>query len=171
MFTFKKILLPALFFLLLLTPVQANGKKPSNFAHHAKKSEIVGFWKLVNLPKSVQKINKINPWPMPYQWFGIYENGQMNTMMGSKDATQTSEKLDQTFQTLPSSLNYKFHKGLLIVTNPEIKKYGELWLVEYIEKDAIVANALSLKKGDLLMSLRNPKTKAALYYRHLRKID
>ena len=160
-----------LFVLLFSSSLEATGKKQSNFARHAKADEIVGFWKLVNLPLSAQKINKINPWPMPYQWFGIYKDGTMNTMMGTKDSKQSSQQLHKTFQSLPSALSYKFHKGLLIVRNPEIKKYGELWLVEYIVEDAIVAKSIALKKGDLLMSLRNPQNRSALYYRHLRKIN
>ena len=152
--------------------IGCNKTERNEIGRFAKNDEIIGFWKLVPLPKEASdKLNKVNPWPQTYQWFGIYDDGKMFSFMSSKDQNISAKELDQTFKALPSSLAYKYENGFLMVKNEEIKNYGELWGVNYMLVETKIGGVLPVSQGDLMMSLQGTKEQGVIYYRHLRKIN
>lgn len=65
-----------------------------------KLSELIGFWKKVELPNE-EKLNKVNPWPQKYQWFAFCENGKVYSMMSDKDYNYSAKELKEIFDVLP----------------------------------------------------------------------
>lgn len=131
-----------------------------------KSDEIIGFWKMEKWPKP--KMNKVNPWPLPYQWFAFYEDGRFVSMMKTEDNNYTPKELSEVFDALPfKSPQYQLKGQFLVVRNPNNPGYSELWGVNLFAKDV---NPL-IKKGDLVMSLAGGKNGAPVYYRLLRKIN
>ncbi len=146
--------------------------RPSNkeLGRFAKKEEIIGFWKLEQLPPNVKNINKIDPWPLPHQWFGIYEDGKMYSYMTTKEENLSANQLDEIFQILPSSLVYTFKDGGFFVRNPDIKSYLEMWGVNYIFNDGKISGKIPVSAGDIIMTLQGPKEQGIVYYRHLKPV-
>ena len=129
-------------------------------------SELVGFWKKVELPNE-DKLNKSNPWPQKFQWFAFYDNGKVYSMMSDKDYDYSSKDLQETFAFLPADKtpNYKLDGQFLTIDNKEIKDYQELWGVNLFATDI---NDF-LKKGNLIMTLDDGKGNV-VYYRLLKKL-
>ncbi|RZK56825.1 MAG: hypothetical protein EOO87_04530 [Pedobacter sp.] len=132
-----------------------------------KLSELVGFWKKVELANE-DKLNKENPWPQKYQWFAFYENGKVYSMMSDKDYDYSAKDLKETFNILPADKtpNYKLEGQLLTIDNKEIKNYQELWGVNLF---AIDINDF-LKEGNLMMPLDDGNGNV-IYYRLLKRIE
>jgi len=131
--------------------------------------QLVGFWKMIDLPS--KEMNKVNPWPSNYQWFGFYENGKVYSMMLSENKDNkeyTAKELAEIFEVLPNDKtpNYKLDGQFIKIDNPEIKNYQELWGANIFAKD-ITGIAL---KGDMIMSLDDGSGNI-IYYRLLRKIE
>ncbi len=143
-----------------------------DIGRYAQEEEIVGFWELVPLPANVSDLlNKTNPWPLPYQWFAIYEDGRMYTVMTTEDENYSSDALHRAFQSLPFPLQYEFNGGILRVTNPQLRDYVEIWGVNVFVKDGSLASVLPVNEGDLLMSLQSSVSNEIVYYRHLRRLE
>lgn len=130
-------------------------------------SELIGFWKKVELPNE-DKINKSNPWPQKFQWFAFYENGKVYSMLSDKDYNYSIKDLKELFSILPSNKtpNYKLDGQFLTIDNKEIKDYQELWGVNLFAKDI---NDF-LKKGNLMMTLDDGNG-IVIYYRLLKRIE
>ena len=99
-----------------------------------KLSELIGFWKKVELPNE-DKLNKENPWPQKYQWFAFYENGKVYSIMSDKDSDYSLKDLKETFSLLPTDKtpNYKLDGQFLTIDNKEIKD----WNAEPKDCDAV----------------------------------
>jgi hypothetical protein len=164
----KKLLVLYLFFL-SLTAISQEGNK-SDAGGWPERSEIIGFWKMVRFPK-LEKMNKENPWPQPYQWFAFYEDGRVFSMMTDQDANYTKQQLQEIFEALPKTTpTFKYNGKFMVIVNPEIKDYREIWGVNLFAKDV----GSTVKKGDLMMSLDDGSGKgnsSIIYYRLLRKIE
>ncbi len=142
------------------------------FGRYAHEGEIVGFWELVPLPANVFDIlNKVNPWPLPFQWFAIYEDGRMYTVMATEDENLSSDALHRTFQDFPFSLQYEFRSGFLKVTDPQIENHAEHWAVNIMLRDGSVADVVPVNEGDLILSLQGSREDEVVYYRHLRRLE
>lgn len=166
---FKKILFISLFFISFNIFCQESNK--SDAGGWPARSEILGFWKMVSFPK-LEKMNKENPWPQPYQWFAFYDNGKVFSMMMDKDANYTKQELQQVFEALPNqgTPTFTYNGKFMIITNSEIKDYREIWGVNLFAKDI----GSNVKKGDLMMSLDDGTgngNSSIIYYRLLRKIE
>jgi hypothetical protein len=159
-FTIKITLVVILTSLSLSTLAQ---EKKSTAGGPPERSELIGFWKKVNLPNE-EKINKVNPWPLKYQWFAFYENGKVYSMMTNTDSNYTSKELQDIFSILPEETtpNYTFDGHFVTIDNKEIKDYQELWGVNLFAKDVEF-----IKKGSLLMTLDDGKRKANIIYHRL----
>ncbi len=129
------------------------------------RQQLVGFWKMVELPK--KGVNQVEPWPLPYQWFAFYEDGKVYSMMTSEDGNHTAKELDELFKMLPKSRtpNYTYDGQFMTIDNPDVKNYQELWGVNLFAKDV---EELA-KKGDMIMSLDDGNGNA-IYYRLLRRV-
>ncbi|MBO6535458.1 MAG: hypothetical protein JJ966_04500 [Balneolaceae bacterium] len=161
----KKHFFPFLFFILVVVPCFAQSDDEEPTGGPPTTDELIGFWKLQELPPDM---NKVNPWPLPYQWFGFYENGKLYTMMNTEDEDYSVEDLKEIFSALPEEKTPNFvHQGqFLTVDQPEMQDYLELWGVNIFYKDV----GKFAKKGDLIMSLDDGNGEV-IYYRLLRKIE
>ena len=129
-------------------------------------SDLIGFWKMVKWPNPEK--NLVNPWPLPYQWFAFYEDGRFLSMMKKENNNYSKSELKEIFSALQvfDSPKYQLKGQFLIVNNPSIKNYKEIWGVNIFSKDI----GPVAKKGDLIMSLAGRKNGAPVYYRLLRKV-
>lgn len=132
-----------------------------------KLSELIGFWKKVELPNEEQ-LNTVNPWTQKYQWFAFYENGKIYSMMSDNDADYTAKDLKEIFDILPAEKtpNYELSGQFLTIDNKEIKNYQELWGVNLFVIDV---NDF-LRKGNLIMTLDDGSGNV-IYYRLLERIE
>ena len=129
------------------------------------RAQLIGSWKLIEWPNP--DVQKVNPWPMPYQWFAFYEDGRFLSMMNSNDDDYTKKELDLIFSALPSnSPKFELKGQFMTVENPEIEGYFELWGMNIFTRDMKQV----VKKGDLVMSLADPETLEPIYFRLLRKV-
>jgi len=151
--------------ILLLMLVSISSVNAQKAGGAPKQEELIGYWKMEKWP--TPDVIKVNPWPQPYQWFAFYEDGRMLSMMNSTDGNYTSSDLEEIFSSLPKQKSPKYElKGLfLIVENPNIKDYQEMWGMNLFNRD--VGDVL--KKGDLVMSLAGSDG-APVYYRLLRRV-
>jgi hypothetical protein len=168
MMQIKKTFYSIVFFLLIANSAISQEKNTKSEAGGpATAKELVGFWKMMPLPN--KSANKINPWPQEYQWFCFTENGKVYSMMKSENGEYSSSELSNVFQVLPKDKtpNYKLQGQFVIIDNPAIKNYKELWGTNIFAKD-IEGIA---KKGDLIMTLDDgTQTGKVVYYRLLRRI-
>ena len=132
-----------------------------------KLSELIGIWKKIALPNE-EKINKTNPWPQKFQWFGFYDNYKVYSMMSDTDNNYSLTDLKEIFNSLPAfkTPNYKLEGQFLTIDNKEVKDYQELWGVNLF---AIDINEF-LKKGNLMMTLDDGAGNV-IYYRLLKRIE
>lgn len=142
-------------------------EKECEFGGPPKLSELIGFWKKVEIPDE-EKMNLTNPWPQKYQWFAFYENGTIYSMMSDVDTNYSVKELKEIFGNLPveKTPNYKLEGQFLTVDNKEDKNYKELWGVNLF---AIDINE-NLKKGNLMMTLDGGNDNI-IYFRLLKKIE
>lgn len=141
--------------------------KESEFGGPPKLSELIGFWKKVEIPNE-EEMNLTNPWPQKYQWFAFYENGKIYSMMSDKDSNYAVKELKEIFSNLPveKTPNYKLEGQFITIDNKEVKNYKELWGVNLF---AIDINDY-FKKGNLMMTLDGGNDNI-IYYRLLKKIE
>jgi hypothetical protein len=130
------------------------------------REQLIGFWKMVEWPNP--KSQKVNPWPLPFQWFAFYEDGRFVSMMNSKDEQTTAAQLNEVFSLFEANKTPKFnHLGQFIeITNPDIEGYKEVWGINIFTRDV----GEFVKKGDIVMSLAG-QDGSAIYYRLLRRIE
>jgi len=142
-------------------------EKGSEAGGPPKLSELLGFWKKVELPNE-NKLDKSNPWPQKFQWFAFYENGKVYSMMSDEDSNYSAKDLKEIFATLPADKtpNYKLDGKFLTIDNKDIKDYQELWGVNLF---AIDINNF-FKKGSLIMTLDDGNGNV-IYYRLLQRIE
>jgi hypothetical protein len=168
MIQIKKTFYSIVFFLLIVnSSVSQEKKTKSDAGDSATARELVGFWKMIPLPN--KSANKINPWPQDYQWFWFTEKGKVYSMMKSENGEYSSTELTTLFKVFPKdkTQNYKLLDQFVIIDNPAIKNYKEIWGTNVFTKD-IEGIA---KKGDLIMTLDDgTQTGKVVYYRLLRRI-
>ncbi|MDV7697209.1 hypothetical protein N6B72_09790 [Chryseobacterium soli] len=142
-------------------------EKGSEAGGPPKLSELLGFWKKVELPNE-DKLNKSNPWPQKFQWFAFYENGKVYSMMSDQDSDYSAKDLKEIFATLPAGKtpNYKLDGQFLTIDNKDIKDYQELWGVNLFAVDIDDF----FKKGNLIMTLDDGNGNV-IYYRLLQRIE
>ncbi len=159
----KRIL--AIILMIFSVSIYAKGNS-SDIGGPPKLNEIIGFWQKIEHPNE-KKVNKVNPWPLKYQWFGFYKNGKVYSMMTSEDTTYTAKELDEIFKSLPEERvpNYKLNGQFIYIDNKEIKNYLEVWGINLLRKNA----SATLKKGMLIMTLDDGKGNV-IYYRILKKV-
>ncbi len=145
--------------------------QPGRFA---VKSELVGYWEMIPLPTSnAAKVNKTNPWPIAYQWFGFYEDGSLATMGSSEYKPMTSKELEEVFSTpllKNSRFKYAFDpSGFVLVTAPDSPAYEEAWGANVITEEMKLGE-MEVKPGDILMTLAGGEDGGIVYLRHLRRV-
>ncbi len=144
-----------------------DSQRGDDVGRFAEREEIFGIWEMIPFP-DVGLVNKVNPWPMPYQWFGIYEDGTFVTMMTNEKYSTTRQELEKVFEEMkPSAMSYQYEGGMLTVIYPDKPDYVEHWGVNFILRDTTLGS-IHVLPGDLLMTLDDGQQ--VVYYRHLRKL-
>lgn len=147
-----------------VTPAAEKAKPgKSDAGGPATKDQVIGFWKMIELPG----LSKVNPWPLPYQWFGFYADGKVYSMMSStKEEEYTAASLDELFKILPAdgTPTFKIKGQFMTIKNPGGQ--NELWGVNLFAKDV----GSVAKKGDLMMTLDDGSGNV-IYYRLLRRVE
>lgn len=160
---------------LLLISVMISSAAEAQPGRFAVKSEIIGYWEMIPLPDAeAAKVNKVDPWPVTYQWFGFYENGSLATMGSSEYEPMTREELEGVFSTpllKDGRFEYVFDpNGFVLVTASHLPDYQEVWGANLITED-FKMGGIELKQGDILMTLAGGEDGGIVYMRHLRRLQ
>jgi hypothetical protein len=134
----------------------------------ATKDDVIGFWKMLPL-KSPEKVNKVNPWPLPYQWFAFYEDGSLTSMASTEDKVLSRKELAEAFDIVKSSApRYSWSNGFMVVTylSPPSTEH---WGVNIVTSNLELSIG-KLQPGDLIMTLAGGSDGGPVYYRILRKV-
>ena len=145
-------LAPALFLACILSSaaVRAADDPRGGFA---KPGDVVGYWQMIPMSAELTAKNVENPWPLPFQYFAIYANGEMFAHMSTHATEHTPASLDQLHAMLPKTVRYAFNAdGFMVVTRDDQPGTQELWGVNLLAQD-FTSGGTDFKKGDLLMSL------------------
>ena len=135
---------------LLLTATLARADERGGFA---KPGDIVGYWQMIPMSAELAAKNVENPWPLPFQYFAIYANGEMFSHMSTHATEHTPASLDQLHATFPNAVRYAFDAdGFMVVTHADQPDQPERWGVNLLAQD-FTSGGTDFKKGDLLMSL------------------
>ena len=135
---------------LLLTASLARADERGGFA---KPGDVVGYWQMIPMSAELAAKNVENPWPLPFQYFAIYANGEMFAHMSTHATEHTAASLDQLHAMLPKTVRYAFNvDGFMVVTRADQPDAQELWGVNLLAQD-FTSGGTDFKKGDLLMSL------------------
>ena len=135
----------------------------------AKPGDVVGYWTMIPMSAELTAKNTANPWPLPYQYFAIYANGEMFSHMSTDATDHTPASLDKLHEMIPHSVHYAFNAdGFMVVTRDDQPDQKELWGVNLIAQD-FSSGGTDFKKGDLLMSLDDGQGNP-VYRRLLRRL-
>lgn len=145
-------------------PESGDGDSP-NF-RFAERNEVIGHWRMVQLTEETrQKINKIDPWPQPYQYFAFYEDGRHNFAFSSKDMTVAD--LEAVFAM---GENFRFdyleeHRVYRIIQPDGISLY---MTISVCRRPLYLVNS-RFEAGDLLMAILDNKGQR-VHHRQLRRM-
>lgn len=143
-------------------------KNKAEYYEVAQKGQIVGYWELVQWNDEMKKQNKVNPWPLQYQWFGIFEDGRFYTYMSDQIGEIGATQLEKIFSQVQANITYTYDQGLMKVKYRDAPNINEIWAVTVVTKKT-EKNGVEFLPGDLIMSIANEKGET-VYYRHLRKV-
>ena len=131
--------------------------------------EIAGCWKRINFtPAEMKKLNQVEAWPLKYQWFCFYPNGDLKTIMTTKGENPTARDLKKALDILPSAIQYSIPQKGIIYTEHKQANEKLYWVSAFFPQDVQIGSQ-KIKKGTLLMTLRNSSGKD-VYYRFLERI-
>ena len=135
---------------LLLTASLACADDRGGFA---QPGDVVGYWQMIPMSAELTAKNVENPWPLPFQYFAIYANGEMFAHMSTHATEHTAASLDQLHAMLPKTVRYAFNAdGFMVVTRADQPDAQELWGVNLLAQN-FTSGGTDFKAGDLLMSL------------------
>ncbi len=134
-------------------------------------SQIEGCWKRVVFSEERMKLmNKIEPWPVPHQWFCFYDNNTMKMMMETEDNKHTKSALLEIFKFVPFGIEYEIiQPGVVLLNNKEANE-KMYWLASLVNQ-TLPIEGRPVQPGALLMTLRNINTGKDEYFRILEKIN
>lgn len=135
----------------------------------AEPEEIVGHWKMVPLSPELAAQNKVNPWPLPVQFFAFYADGRAFSYMSSAESEQSPDSLDKLNAMLPQTVRCAFRGGFLIISREDSPGSEEKWGVNVITQD-FASGGTDFQEGDLVMSLDSGDGEV-VYRRLLRRIE
>ena len=135
---------------LLLAASLARADERGGFA---KPGDVVGYWQMIPMSTELTAQSVENPWPLPFQYFAIYANGEMFAHMSTHATEHTAASLDQLHAMLPKTVRYAFNAdGFMVVTRADQPDAQELWGVNLLAQN-FTSGGTDFKAGDLLMSL------------------
>ncbi len=134
-----------------------------------KNEQINGCWERINFsPQVMKKMNKVESFPWEYQVYCFNDEGKLWSMCSNRDL---SEKLDENIRLMKifPGMEYSFPvPGVMLVSDKEAMQ-DIYWVVRKYSQDRIIAG-VHIKKGDVLMNLRERPDGPDIYYRFLRKV-
>ncbi|MBN3782628.1 hypothetical protein G3O06_34590 [Burkholderia sp. Ac-20345] len=154
----------------------------SRLVHPASQREIEGDWQLARFPDALQaKILRANPWPSECQWFAYRKDGVFKSL--SRPAAPcpplTATDMDAPPFASPPNLpeiSWKYEtveasgEGYIVISRSDKKGYHEIWQADIVQ-NSFQKGDIDFVQGDLILSLVDPKSNKALWYRHLRHLD
>jgi hypothetical protein len=143
---------------------------PGYISRLATTEDLVGLWKVVPLDHA-DEIDKVNPWPLSYQWFRFSKDGTVRSMMKSKDADYSTDELNKALDVFASvaSPRYSWEQGYLVIRYPNMEAI-DVWKV-YIYMRNVINNKVGvILKGDVMMEMVGEKEHAYVYFRRMRKL-
>ncbi|OGX06710.1 MAG: hypothetical protein A2Z88_09540 [Omnitrophica WOR_2 bacterium GWA2_47_8] len=149
--------------LVILSPEMVIGEE--ELMRFAQKEDVIGLWEMIPVPA---EFNRVNPWPMPYQWFGFYENGRFSSMMTTESYTLQKQELEEIFAQRKLEVEYRLEGDWFILTYQSLPGHQEYWGINLVLKEATLASSIHILPGDLLMTLEGDE--GIVYYRHLRRV-
>ena len=142
------------------------GQPPGRFA---TTQDVMGFWEMLPL-NNAEHVNKVNPWPLPYQWFGFYEDGTLASMARTERASYSRDQLAAILDVVKASApKFSWSKGLMVVRYPSLPWATEYWVV-HLNTAGLELQIGKLRPGDLVMTLVDREGKP-VYYRVLRRLS
>ncbi len=135
----------------------------------ATPEEVVGHWKMVPMSAELNAQNKVDPWPLPVQFFAFYPDGRTFAYMSSAPSHQTPESLDKLNSMLPQTVRYVFQDGFLVVVREDSPGTEEKWGVNLITED-FHSGGTDFEEGDIVMSLDSGQGEVA-YRRLIRRLE
>ncbi|SEK13254.1 hypothetical protein [Paraburkholderia diazotrophica] len=148
----------------------------------ASQHEIVGDWQLAPFPDALQpKVLRANPWPSECQWFAYQKDGVFKSLsrITAPCPPLTAAVMDAPPFASPPNLpdiSWKHEaaaasgEGYIIISRSDNKGYREKWQVDIVQ-NSFQKGDINFLQGDLILSLVDPKSSRALWYRHLRHLD
>jgi|GEM_PF-6734674 hypothetical protein len=87
----------------------------------AQPGDVVGYWQMIPMSAELTAKNVENPWPLPFQYFAIYANGEMFAHMSTHATDHTPASLDPLHAMLPKTVHSAFNAdGFKVVTRGEV---------------------------------------------------
>ena len=148
----------------------------------ATQLDIEGAWQLVGFPASLQpNLLGANPWPSDCQWFAYRKDGVFKTLsrITAPCPPLTAAILSSNPLASPANLpdiSWKFEtvkasgEGYIVISRSDKKSYHEIWQADMVQRD-FEDGDVDFLQGDLILSLVDPKTNRALWFRHLRRLN
>lgn len=147
---------------------------------NAFKDDIVGNWKLIELPLELQpKILPSNPWPAQCQWYSYGADGTLKSIDKSGKDVSCDALSNNEFETvlphIQSVVSWKYdlspvyQKGLVIVSRTDVQNYHEIWEPHLVVK-SYAKGGEEFREGDLLLYLVRLQDKQIVWIRHLRRL-
>ncbi|MBE7438313.1 MAG: hypothetical protein HS115_07635 [Spirochaetales bacterium] len=130
-------------------------------------AEVSGYWQMIPLSAELQAKNKINPFPLPHQYFAFYADGSIVVHMSSHKTGHTAGSMDRLKKILPVVSSYTFENGFMVIRYRDTGA-TERWAVNIFSK-SFTSGGTDFEKGDILMSLDDGAGNP-VYRRLLRRI-
>jgi hypothetical protein len=143
---------------------------PGYISRLATTEDLIGLWKVVPLDHA-DEIDKVNPWPLAYQWFRFSKDGTVRSMMVSKDANYSPAELDKALDVFASAASprYSWEQGYLVIRYPNMEAI-DVWKVYVYVRNVINNKAGVILKGDVMMEMVGEKEHAYVYFRRMRRL-
>ncbi len=131
-------------------------------------AELVGFWQL--MPLDDPSVNEVEPWPLPYQWFGILPDGYFVSMMTNEPGSFSAEQLEHIIAPVKGrSPTYRCRKHFLIVSYP-FADLNEMWAMSRFKRRAGLFKPAPFEEGEVVLRLMNRDASRTVYRRRLRRV-
>ena len=132
-----------------------------------------GCWRRVVFSDEVmEKTNKIQLYPSAFekhQWFCFLDDNELYTKFKDRPEELSLQELIRDITIFPAVERYSLpQRGIILIHHLEAEQ--KTYWVTSVAVVGDPSTAGSLQDGDILMTIRDPKTGEDIYFRHLRKI-
>jgi hypothetical protein len=133
-------------------------------------SDLAGCYKRVRFEDdAMESMNKIEPWPAPYQLYCFYEDGDLRSMQSTEPIPESIEDIEQAMSLLPRVQSFRVLVPGVVETHHKAANQTVYWRVSIFRKFVIIGDKM-FKEGDVIMTIRE-KSGEDIYHRFLEKLD